>query len=268
MKPKVIISDIDGTLLSKDSIVLESTLEAIKLCKEQGMLFGLATGRDIGSVKDLISKWGVKEYVDFIVGSGGSETYDVHTNEYHMYFPLEGKLILEVIEHFKDLDVNFTVPHEGRLFVPKDDIHIKNLSAVDEIPYDVVNFEEFCQEPRLKVMIVCDPSTMPLVVERSKSFSSTKYASHSLITASILYEYMDPRVHKAFGLEKVLAPYNITLEDMLAFGDADNDTKMLELVGIGVCMGNGSEASKASANYITDTNQDHGIANFIHNYIL
>lgn len=268
MKPKVIVSDIDGTLLSEDHVILESSIEAIMKCKEQGILFGLATGRDVGSVKNLIAKWGISEYVDFIVGSGGSETYDIYTKEYHMYFPLEGNLILEVIEHFKDLDVNFTVPHEGQLYVPKDDFHIQNLSNVDQIPYHVVDFVEFCQEPRMKVMIVCDPSTMPLVVERSKTFSSKKYASHSLITASILYEYMDPRVHKAYGLEKILGPQGYSLADILAFGDADNDTKMLELVGIGVCMGNGSENSKQSANHITDSNQNHGIANFIHKYVL
>ena len=54
----------------------------------------------------------------------------------------------------------------------------------------------FLKEPRPKLIIICQPEYMDQVVERSQTFSNQKYKSASLKTASVLYEYMDPRVTK------------------------------------------------------------------------
>ena len=50
--------DIDGTLLNSKGIVTSKTIDAIKKVREQGILFGISTGRDVPSVKRLLEKWG------------------------------------------------------------------------------------------------------------------------------------------------------------------------------------------------------------------
>ena len=265
---KIIMCDVDGTLLNDEGIVTKKTREAIKKIREKGILFGLCTGRDLHGVKELIKTWEIEEFVNAIVGTGGSEVCDFTKVFEKIAYPLEGELIKDVIKHYEDLDVNFVVPSKGILYAPKDDEHIRLLAKLDKVPYKVVDFDEFLKVPRQKVMIMTTPETMELVIERSKTFKNEKYKSASLKTASVLYEYMDPRISKTYGLEQILDLHNFTMENLCVFGDADNDYDMVKNARIGVAMENGSQLTKSAADFVTDDNNNDGIGNFIEKYIL
>lgn len=183
-------------------------------------------------------------------------------------YSLEGELLAEIVEHFQDMDVNFAIPHKGILFAPKEDEFITFLAKADRVPYQVVDYKEFLKVPRIKLMIITKEEDMNKVVERAKTFHSKKYKSSSLKTGGILYEYMDPRVSKTFGLQKALQKHQINMENLCTFGDADNDYDMTLHAGIGVVMSNGSKKTKSVADYITDDNEHDGVANFIEQYIL
>lgn len=268
MDVKAIMCDVDGTLLNSQGYVSQLTVNAIKKARNKGILFGLSTGRDVKSVRALSKEWGIDGLVDAIVGTGGAEIYDAQLNIEKQSYPLDGELIKEIIEHYEDMDVNFAIPYDGIFYSPKDDRHIQRLSKDDKVPYKVVDFNEFLKEPRAKLIIVCDDGKMDDVVNRSYSFKNDKYKSSSLITASILFEYMDPRVTKTNGLIEVMKMHNIDMENLCTFGDADNDYDMTLNAGIGVVMANGSEKTKSVADYITDDNNHDGIGHFINKYIL
>ncbi len=268
MSIKAIMCDVDGTLLTEKGVVSPKTINAIKRAREKGILFGLSTGRDVHSVKTLLKEWGIDGLVDAIVGTGGAEICDFTKNVEKSSFPLDGDLIKSIISHFEDMDVNFAIPYEGIMYSPKDDSYIRHLSEVDKVPYKVVDFNEFLKQPRPKLIIICDESNMNNVIERSKTFNNPKFKSASLKTASILYEYMDPRVSKTNGLEQIMKLHGFTLKDLCTFGDADNDYDMTLNSGIGVVMANGSEKTKSAADYITDDNNHDGIGNYIEKYIL
>lgn len=115
MEVKAIMCDLDGTLLTSGGTVSPVTREAIRKAREKGILFGLSTGRDVHSVKTLLKEWGIDGLVDAIVGTGGAEICDISMNVEKASFPLDGALILEIMKHFGDMDVNFAVPYEGIL---------------------------------------------------------------------------------------------------------------------------------------------------------
>lgn len=265
---KAVMCDVDGTLLTNQGVVSHNTVEAIKKLREKGILFGLCTGRDVPSVKDQLKEWGIEGLVDAIVGSGGSEVYDGTLQVDRSNYPLEGRFIKDIIKHYEDLEVNFAIPYQGLLFAPKEDALIKMLSKADGIPYRIVDFDEFLEEPKPKVMLVFEPDYMDTVLERSKTFHNEHYKSAGLITASVLYEYMDPRVSKTLGLTEIMELHGWSMENLCTFGDADNDHDMTQNAGIGVVMENGSELTKSVADYITDDNDHDGIATFITTYLL
>jgi len=70
-------------------------------------------------------------------------------------------------------------------------------------------------------------------------------------------------VSKASALEKLCLHLGITTDEVIAMGDSLNDIKAIELVGAGVAMGNAQDAVKEKADYITDTNNEHGVAKAI-----
>ena len=265
---KAVMCDIDGTLLNSDGIVTPKTIEAIKKLREHGILFGISTGRDVPSVKHLLRKWGIDGLVDLMVGSNGGEIYDYADDYYEMNYPLPGSLILEIMKHFEDMDVNFAIHGDGVLYTPKEDEHIKTLSKGDQLPYEVIDFNEFLKHDQLKLLITCAPETMPAVIERSKTFHNEKFKSACLQTTKLLFEFMDPRISKDFGLRKIMEKRGFTLDNLCSFGDADNDYEMTLHAGVGVVMANGSEKTKSVADYITDDNDHDGIGNFIEKYLL
>lgn len=268
-KPQILFFDVDGTLLTSEGIVSEKTLESLRNAHDAGILLGLSTGRDVDSVRDtLLKEWKIDDLIDIIVGTGGAEVCDLNWNQHKDAYPLDGQLIKEIMNHFEDMDVNFAIPYDGILYAPKDDEHIRMLSKADHVPYKVVDFNEFLSEPKPKVMIVCAPETMDAVVERAKAFTNDQYKSASLKTASVLYEYMDPRISKPLGIQMAIKPFGMTLEDACVFGDVDNDHDMVLLAGCGVAMANGSELTKSVADYITLDNDHDGIAEFINQFVL
>lgn len=265
---KAIMLDMDGTFMGDSVNVLPYTVQMLYKMKERGVLIGISTGRDVRNVIDLTRKWGIEDLIDVIVGSGGAELYDRILGTKVYQYPLAGEHILKVLHHYEDMDVNFAIPHEGVLYAPKDDEKIADLAQADGMPYRIVDYTEFCREPKAKVMIVCNPADMQKVVARGESFSDPDCKSAALITSRRLYEYMDPRVSKTGGIRQAMQAHGISLDEICAFGDADNDCDMVKNCGVGVAMGNGSEKTKAAADCITDDNTHDGIGNFIAKYLL
>ena len=260
--------DVDGTLLNDEGFITPKTIEAIRKLRTKGILFGLCTGRDVHSVHDLLDYWGLANMVDAIAGTVGAEICDLTCGVETSSYPLDGALIIEIIRHYEHMDVNFAIPYHGILYAPKEDSYIQMLAKADHLPYQVVDFDSFLQTPKPKVMIVCDKDDMEAVIEHSKSFDHPNYTCASLKTASVLYEYMDPRISKTHGLEQILALHEWTMENLCTFGDADNDYDMTLHAGIGVVMENGSEKTKSVVNALCDDNNHDGIAAFLNTYLL
>lgn len=76
-------------------------------------------------------------------------------------------------------------------------------------------------------------------------------------------EVLNKKINKGKSLEKILQLKGLSLDTCVAFGDANNDKEMIEMVGCGVAMENGEEDLKKIATYITNSNDDDGVYNFL-----
>ena len=81
-----------------------------------------------------------------------------------------------------------------------------------------------------------------------------------------IIEVMNKEMNKGIALKRVADYYQIPKERIIAFGDESNDLEMIDYAGIGVAMGNAIDELKSVANYVTDTNENNGVANFLANY--
>jgi Cof subfamily protein (haloacid dehalogenase superfamily) len=73
---------------------------------------------------------------------------------------------------------------------------------------------------------------------------------------------------KGPALAELLKKLNISPDEVMALGDAENDIEMIRMAGIGVAMGNASQAVKDAADFVTGTNDEHGVAQAVEKYIL
>ena len=246
---KAVLCDIDGTLLTSQHTVSPRTVAAIRVLRERGVLFGLCTGRDARATEAMYELWGIEGLVDVMVGCGGAEVIDRAHDINELSYPLPGETIARICKHMADLPATPVCPRDGVFYVPESNACVEHLSRVDGVPYQVVDFAEFLREAQPKVMFTMAPEVMPRVIERASTFADDTVKAAALQTTQRLYEYME-------------------LENICVFGDADNDTCMVADAGVGVAMANGSDATRAAADFVTASNDKDGIAIFIEEHLL
>ena len=74
-------------------------------------------------------------------------------------------------------------------------------------------------------------------------------------------------VHKAWGLEELLKRWDLTSEQIMAFGDSENDIEMLELAGIAYAMENAADEVKAVATALAPANSQAGVYQVLENWL-
>lgn len=264
----MIATDLDGTLLDSHKQVSAETRKVLRELKNRGILFGIASGRPVESGQILVHDWGLENDISFLIGMNGGALYDMRTKAKHKYYPLSGDKILEIMEHFKDMDVIFQCMLGNDRFVSKSTEKTKAHAKLFCEHEHEVDLQEFLPGREIdKLILFLDPELMPAVRQRATTFSDPAYTS--MQTADNLYEYMDPRINKGFGIEKACKHYGITPDHVVAFGDAENGEAMIETVGLGVAMANASDELKKIADVVLkETNDQDGLAHFVEKVVL
>jgi Cof subfamily protein (haloacid dehalogenase superfamily) len=264
---KAVICDLDGTLLNHEVTVSRKTLEAVMQLKKEGYLFGYATGRAIFAVEDLMGEWGMdKQMVDFIIGLNGGHMKDYRLHKEARNNMISGSVIQEIMEYFKEYSVNYAVYLDDFLAVYRDDEITKKLCAQEKTIYKVVDFQEIFQQDQSKLMMLCNPDDMESIKEHASKHCFP--GLQSMQAGKVEYEYMNADLSKSVAIDQICQWHGMTLENILAFGDSDNDMEMVRDAGFGVAMGNASALTKSVADAITLTNREDGVAAFLLENIL
>ena len=244
---KAAFFDVDGTLLSyKTRQVLPSARAAIAKLQEKGILCIVATGRHMIQM----SKLPVGDIpFDAFVMLNGQLVLDKQQN---MLFgtPIEGKAKEFLIENFN----NHTFP---AVIVEENDMY---LNCVTDHVLEVNEAMTIALLPRSRykggqIYQICaylKPEDEYLVAPIAEEcvFTSWHYGGKDIIAGG---------GGKMVGIRRYLELMGIAPEEIIAFGDAENDLDMIRFAGIGVAMGNASEEVKAVADYVTEDIDDDGI---------
>ena len=260
---KLILCDIDNTLVVTHQLMSENNKKAIQYIKDKGIYFGVASGRNIKDLKYIVSTWNIGE-VDCIVGLNGSELWDgIHNKEYK-YFQLEPEWIKETFEIMHPFEFNPVMYFDKAYMVGRYDQKVHYSVQFTKADFTIAKEEsDFYQGPNPKIMFRLEhKEDMPKVEQRVKEFESPYYSGYK--TQPDLMEFQNRKASKAYAMEQFCILNGFTKENVMAFGDTSNDNEMLKSAGIGVCMLNGSNDTKACADIITDlTCADDGFYDFI-----
>lgn len=264
----LVATDLDGTLLDSNKVVSEINRNAIKDLKNHGILFGIASGRPVETVRAMLKDWKIEDSVSFILGMNGGVLYDLRQQTKEEFHVLEGSIVLDIIHFFEDLEVDFWVLEGATRYTNSSREETRahaDLFGETEIEIDLEKYLK--NNTANKLIIHCKPDYMPVVLERASKYKND--ACVGFLTADNLFEYVDPRINKGFGIEKVAKHFGVNLQNCVAFGDAQNDKEMLQKVGIGVCVKNGADDVKAVSDFITDvTNDESALGVFLEEKVL
>ena len=269
MEVKAVFFDIDGTLVNDRKSVLKSTKDAIKIVKEQGVLVGVATGRGPFFVKDLMEDLNL----DFAVTYNGqyiltkdkvlftSPISKLHLRQLITYAKKEGK---EIALGTKDAMVGSKIMSFGMgsfsqrisRFVPsvltRTVSHSFNRLVSKIVPQKEEDLLYLMNQPIYQVLMLMTPEESE---KAAADFDDLKLTRSNPFAVDIINRGNS----KLEGIRRVGKEYGFDLNQVMAFGDSDNDLEMLAGVGMSVAMGNGSSSVKEVAKHITTSNQQDGI---------
>lgn len=263
---RLVICDIDSTLVDDKRNLTLRTKAMIERLHSQGIYFGIASGRPLDELCRYAKDWGLSFDFDVVIGMNGSELWDgIHQKEYS-YFKMKREWIKETLDLMKAFECNPFIYYHGYLLAKKNDDMMKKSAASSKKEVVLVKDEsEFYEEENAKIMYRVADEIMPEVEAYVAKHSSPYY--NGFKTQSSLMEFADKRIDKAYALKKLCDMCNFTLKDVIAFGDTTNDNEMLSCSGLGVCMCNGSDDTKAVADVVTEfSNNEDGLAIYLESH--
>jgi len=261
---KLIISDLDGTLLDKQGQLSDINREVIIKLKNNNIQFGLATGRPYFSIEPFLELWGIKEYVDVIIANNGLEVA-VKSGPKFISNSISKELVFDILDQYKEMPGNFCLYYEGKLVGQKLDDFMNRVSKKNNIVAHVEDLYTYIKHDVEKLLLACDPNDMKTIEEFCQQKNDPRYRGFR--SQEHLFEFMDIHVNKCAGIQTYCEYSHFTLENVMAFGDNLNDLEMIEGCHIGVVMDNGDEFLKSKADYIAIDHNESGFGKFILNYI-
>lgn len=255
MHKKFIVFDIDGTLLTTEMKILDSTKQALISLKEKGHDIGIATGRDYTTAKSIVDELEIDTYVL----CNGSVGYVGHELAHEVIFSKESIVkLIEIATENNDQIVFQTVNGLKRHFEQPGESLIK---AYECLGWSLPDYDGmfWSQNPIIQAMLFCKPEDLQIY-----TINEFRYVSWHKFGVDVI-----PREgSKATTVLKIAKENGFKPEDIVFFGDGMNDIELIESSGIGVAMGNAETKVKEKANLITDSCDEHGIYNALKSLLL
>ena len=266
---KLIICDIDGTLVNDQRQLSDLTKETIEKIHDKGIRFGVASGRAVSELQHFTNIWNLSFPIDIIIGLNGAQLWDEGQQKIFEYHKMKKEWIKEVLEILKPFDLNPYIVENGELLCARSDWFVEMSSKRNGSKIVIAKDEsDFYKEEHAKIMFKISEDKIDDVMAYAKKHIKGGYMAFK--TQPIMLEFTDKRTDKANALKEYAKMNTLRMDEIMAFGDMTNDNNMLIVSGIGVCLKNGSDDTKDSADLITEhTNNEDGFARFLidNNYI-
>lgn len=265
---KLIVSDMDGTLLSDHSTIADETIETVIKLQEEGIRFAICTGRPYFSCEKFIDQLQLAKYNGFFVGQNGQYIKSFETGEVIEKEKLNQSdfhQICELAQNYGVLTEFFYKDHAYILFPHKNKIisalfcaayGMKSLISQSK-RYNLQYITKLIDMPELpKLCFLGKPSTLKKL---AKSLLDLQIYDTFLVNAAWL-EVVKVGISKGAALYDLERLSGIPIANMVAFGDGENDLSMLEIAGLSCAMKNGMPNPKKVAQCVIDANTDLGVA--------
>ena len=261
---RLIISDIDGTILDDQHQVDPQLREQMPLLKKENIPFVLASARSPLGMEPIARKLGLGDnplacYNGALVIKGDPQDYETIIEH-----PLDKKEIRTFLELVKTKFPSVSI----NLYSGKDWI-ADRLDKWVQIEAEITGERPLIQNILLPVLDVLIPAHKLLLIDEAAVIQELHtYLQTMDFPNTAFYLSKDKQVSKEQALLEVAKHYQIPLEQVMTIGDNFNDLPMLRLAGLGVAMGNAPEAVKAEATVVTKSNNQNGVAKAIEKYVL
>ena len=249
---KLLLFDLDGTLLQSNKTISQKTLHALKLCRNKGILIGVSTSRSEQNSMTFLAEL----MPDILISSGGALVKKGEDYIYKAEFSeIETQNMIEAARNVCGQDCEITIDTtDAHYWNYKMDPKKLDQSWGDSIYTD---FSDFSKAALKMCVQIFDEDKAKALAEELGECDCIRFSD------GYWYKFTQKNVTKENAIKKVAEACDFDVKEIIAFGDDFADIGMLELCGLGVAMGNAIDEVKNIADIIIGSNDDDGIAYFI-----
>lgn len=249
---RLLLFDLDGTLLRNDKTISEAAWNALRICREKGILLGVSTSRSEQNALSLTEKI----QPDVLIASGGAVVkYRGEAICKAEFSREETKRMIALAREVCGEDCEITIDTEATHYWNyKIDPGKLDPSWGESIYTDYRDFDR-CS---LKMCVqIFDGGQAKRLAELLEDCDCARFSD------GYWYKFTKKTATKEQAVREICAVCGISARDIIAFGDDYADIGMLKLCGIGIAMGNAEKAVKEQADLIIGSNEEDGIADYL-----
>jgi Cof subfamily protein (haloacid dehalogenase superfamily) len=250
--------DVDRTVLTDDYRILPEVRDAVARTRADAVLVALATARAPGAVRHVLAELGE---VDAVVCCGGAlimshsaAGWQINPGTDHPFVPVD--MVRLVVQQARAMNVPLAAYTANGVYVDRmepvlaDEFRLTGMEAEQR---DLMKLTT----PVAKLLAVARLGEEAILHDLRQVFDRSLSC---VFSHGNLLEIMQTGVSKGKALLRLSESLGIVTENVVAIGDSENDLSMFAAAGLTIAMGNGIEEIKATANWVTSTNNEAGVA--------
>jgi hypothetical protein len=264
MAYRLLVTDIDGTLVNGAREITPRVHDAVAAAQARGVRVCVATGRIWPSARRFVEGLGADPPA--ILYNGGM-VLDFARDEVWLRVPLPRRHAADTLRILRRHPA--VQPHlyvDDRVYVPRIADVTRVYQRKDNLPVEEAgDLEAVLTDDPMKILMIGERPALEAV---ARDLEALPYPVNHVFSETIYLEVLPPAVNKGAALEALAARLGIERSAIIAVGDNLNDLAMIEYAGLGVAMANAPEALRARADYVAPSNEEHGLGDVIERFIL
>ena len=261
---RLVVSDVDGTLVDRDKRLAPATADAVRRLGEAGVGFTVISARPRSGVLPIADTLGIDAPIAAFNG-GLIFRRDGTVDEHHV---LDRAVAEGILAMAREEPVDIWVFADDRWYATRDaGVHAEHERvAANQEPVVTSDFAAVIDRVDKLTLVSDEPAVLARLMERARA----AHGGDATIAQSQTY-YLDvtaPQANKGAGLVALAAAFDVPLPAIAAIGDQYNDVPMLERAGLSIAMGNAPDGVRAVAAHVTRANDADGVAHAIDTIIL
>ncbi|GGG57938.1 haloacid dehalogenase [Croceivirga lutea] len=257
---KMVVSDMDGTLLNSNHEVSNQFFELFTSLQNQGIHFVAASGRQYHSMLDKLSS--IKNQITFIAENGALIK---RNDEVLLTTPIARNAISGILDAVHPVsNAHPVLCSENNAYVDGASDDFLKLLKEYYSSFEIVTNQKEVDTEVLKVAIYHFEDSEKYIYPKVEHFEGDLKVK---VSGSNWVDVSHKNANKGYALEKVMKEYNVSTDELLVFGDYNNDIEMLALAKYSFAMENAHPNVKRVAQFQTTNNNDYGVERILEKLI-
>ncbi len=267
MPYKMVVLDLDDTLLRDDLTISSRTRDTLLKAQKQGVIVVLASGRPTGAMRRYAEELELARHGGWILSFNGAVITECATGGIIFEQSLSPELVHEIHDLAASHGANILSYVDNTIVTPKADEWTAvehRLTGMEVV--EVADFKGAICGPTVKAIVLHEPSRLREVADKIRPEVEGRISM--AISKPFFLEFTDNGIDKRHSLARLLAHLGIDPLHVVAIGDGQNDAGMIRFAGLGISMENGAAEVRAIADHVTASNMKDGVALAVERFVL